>query len=239
MNTRTALRILALTAQSLVAGTAFGQSAGATAPPAVVLADIVSSSRELRLAAFTVSGKRSVTLSATDVASATPSLKSVELVWRGTDAGIRLRYETASTSGQLPAGAAITYLDGRVNFGGKHFNLEVGYMLRQEKLAAVDTSTGLISGGFRGDYRVGAAAGIIVGWAATYLRQPTPPSGASWAEGVEGEISVLYAPPRYPVYVQLGYRREVMRVTGGSSPTRQFEELSLMFIGIGFQLGLR
>jgi hypothetical protein len=239
VNTRRTLRVLALAAQSLAAIPASGQATGGAAPPAVVPSGDVASARELRLAVFTVPGKRSVTVSATDFRNATPSLKSVELVWRGADAGIRLRYETASTSGPVPAGNAITYLDGRFNLGGTRFNVEVGYLLRQEKFAATDTSTGLIRGGFRGDYRVGAAAGIVVGWSATYLRQPSPASGASSAEGVEGETSVLYAPPRYPVYVQLGYRRELMRFTGGSSPTPRNEELSMMFIGVGFQLGLR
>ena len=244
MNSPRRLWLLACVAQALVARGATSQATGGSQPVAP-RPDETAATREFRVSAFSISGKRSVTFPAAGVSSATPTLTSLELVLRGGDGGIRLRYETAVRSGGVPAGDPITYLDGRFNLGATAFNFEVGYLLRRETFAGADTSVGFVRGGFRGDYHVGAASGIVVGWAASYLRQPNPASGKTQAEGIEGETSVLYTPPGLPLYVQLGFRREIMRFTPsdtpatGTAPTRRLEEMSLLFIGIGFQRGLR
>ena len=221
----------------LIHGTVSAQDSSATGRQSiVVLSD--SSSRDWRLAVFTAPAKRIVSTSGAAYGSSEPQFTSLELVLRAGDGGLRARYETAAASGAGREGNKETYLDGRFSFGGQRFNVELGYVLRTESFDKTDSTVGLARGGFRGDYHV-ESSGVLVGWAASYMRQIQVGDGQAGADGFEGETSALYVPPRYPVFVQLGYSREILRFTTDAGVRVRNEELSILFLGIGLQLGLR
>jgi hypothetical protein len=161
----------------------------------------------------------------------------VEFVAHGTDIGVHLRYASSADGGSGRAANALRYLDGRVNLGSTHFSVEVGYVLRTEKFASADTSVGLARAGFRANYHVGTK-GLVIGWAASYMRQLKADTGAMKGEGIEAETSVLYVAPRLPFYVQLGYRREIMQFKSDTEPMRP-EEMSMLFFGVGVHRGIR
>jgi hypothetical protein len=194
---------------------------------------------ELRLAYFTMPTRRTVATNSANFDQSSPSISGVELVLRSLDGpGLLLRYATASSPGGGAAGGALTNLDGRLQLGGRNFVIELGYLQRTTVTAGTNTSTGFGRGGFRTDLRFGSS-GVIAGFAASYLRTIAPDKTTSReAYGIDGETSILYAPPKYPVYVQLGFRRETMKFSTKGFPDTP-EEMSTMFLGIGFQLGLR
>jgi hypothetical protein len=193
---------------------------------------------ELRLTAFTMPSRRTVSTSGTMFDSASPSITGFEFVIREMDGGgLRLAYGTASVSGSGAAGGKLTTLDGRFLIGSRIFNVELGYVLRTTTIAGKDSTLGIARAGVRSDMKLGSS-GIIVGWAASYLRQPVAGKDGTSFQGIEGETSVLYALPMVPIYVQLGFRRSALQYTKTASSNVP-EELSTVFIGAGFHLGLR
>ena len=76
---------------------------------------------------------------------------------------------------------------------------------------------------------------------ASYFRDPTQEKSGVTGSGITGESSVLYAVPKLPFYVQLGYRRDAWAYTytpGSQVNPITAEEWSTVFLGVGFQLGL-
>jgi hypothetical protein len=195
---------------------------------------------ELRLAAFTMPSRRSVGIASSSVVyNASPAFSGVEFLVRSIDggAGLHLRYATASPDGAGLASYAMKYLDGRLLLGSRGFSVELGYLLRTETIAGKDSTHGFARAGFRTDINLGSS-GITAGVAASYLRLPEADSLGNIAWGIDGETSVLYALPMAPVYVQLGYRRETYTFEYKKSPSRP-EQISTLFLGVGFHLGLR
>lgn len=193
---------------------------------------------ELRLAAFTMPSRRTVSTSSTMFDNASPSIVGFEFVIREMDGGgLRIAYGTSSGSGSGASGGKLTTLDGRFLVGSRIFNVELGYMLRTTTIAGKDSTLGVARAGVRSDMKLGSS-GITVGWAASYLRQPVASKDGTLFQGIEGETSVLYAPPIVPIYVQLGFRRSALQHTRTTSPNVA-EEISTVFFGVGFHLGLR
>lgn len=221
---------------------ALSQNTQPPAPPPAPETEIERTTNapvELRLAYFTMPTRRTVATNALNFDQSSPSISGVEFVLRSLDGpGLLLRYATASSPGGGAAGGALTNLDGRIQLGGRNFVIELGYLQRTASIAGISTPTGFGRGGFRTDLRFGSS-GVIAGFAASYLRTIAPDKATSReAYGIDGETSILYAPPKYPVYVQLGFRRETMKFRATGLPDTP-EEMSTMFLGIGLQLGLR
>jgi hypothetical protein len=81
-------------------------------------------------------------------------------------------------------------------------------------------------------------AGLVLNVGAYYLRTIKPVKSDSLeADALEAESSLIYAPPRWPAYVQVGYRREVVNLKKEKDVLRR-EELGKFVLGIGFQTGL-
>lgn len=195
------------------------------------------STLEIRLGLFTMPSKRTVATSAVAYSDAAPSMTGAEFVVRSTDGqGLRFRYSTASTTGVGRADGALTYLDGRFEIGTREFNVEAGYLLRSETISGTKTQLSFWRAGFRSDIRLGAS-GVTAGFAASYMRQPAPETDGSQGWGLDGETSVLYASAKVPLYAQLGFRRETLHFTLKVPPDRP-EEMSTVFVGVGYHIGL-
>jgi hypothetical protein len=227
---------------ALAARRAAGQGATAAAPdtmPATSPSDSTAggpATFELRLAGFEMPATHLVGVTPASYATSSPSFTGAEFLIRSTDGGgLRLRYATAPASGSNVAGTAMSDLDGRLSIGTRTFNLELGYLLETETTGGASQQHGFGRAGFRSDINLGSS-GITAGFAASYLREPTAEKDSAQGQGIEGETSVLYAPAALPVYVQLGYVRQAFRFSYPNAPNRP-EEVSMVLIGAGFQVG--
>jgi hypothetical protein len=196
--------------------------------------------RELRFGVSNIALKRAVSFPGSSISYGNASLRGLELVTMGAHGGgIRLRYETGSVpgSGALPAAGKVENLIGNIVMGTHDLALVAGYRLatlmwngeRQYHMPEV---------GFEGGrYFVGA--GVLVKAAAMYRRMLTEAKHDSMKiSGLEGRTSVLYVPPRGPVYIELGYRREVLAFNNPSSAIVRREEQSAVVLSLGIQTGL-
>lgn len=238
MNVLRSPRAIAAIVLALLAAPVFAQDSTRAAPAGAAAASSTSD-LELRLAAFTLPSKRTKSTSTTAYDAASPSMTGAEFVIRAIDTGgLRVRYESASASGNGAAGIQFTNLDGRLAIGSRVFDVELGYLLRTEtSAAAVKTQLGFPRAGFRSDLNLGSS-GITVGFAASYLRQAQAAKDGSLGQGLEGETTGIYVPPMVPFYLQLGFRRQALRFTNQGAKVRS-EEMSTVFLGVGFEIGLR
>lgn len=189
---------------------------------------------EMRVAVLSLMTNLSVA-SGTTAATASASLAGAELVFRSLDGGgILMRYASGSVGSGVTAGK-LSLLDGRLEIGSRTVLLELGYMLRSESVSGVTTQNGYARGGFRTNFHFGSS-GIVADLEASYFKDPSQEKNGITGSGIEGESSVLYAIPKLPIYVQLGFRRETWNYTGPVAVSA--EEWSTVFLGGGFQLGL-
>lgn len=193
---------------------------------------------ELRLAAFTNSAKRTTTTATTPTASS-PSMIGEEFAIRSLNGGGLFVRFSEGTLSPAPALVKMSFLDGRLELGGRTVVLELGYLLKSENDNGVLTQTGYARAGFRTAFHFGSS-GIVAELEASYFRDPTQEKSGVTGSGITGESSVLYAVPKLPFYVQLGYRRDAWAYTYTAVPPNAVtaEEWSTVFFGVGFQLGL-
>lgn len=218
--------------------------ASAPAPAAAAPTDTAAAASEggapleLRLAGFTNMASRTTAAGGTTTTTS-PSMLGEEFAIRSLDgSGLFVRF-SEGTLATAPALVKMSFLDGRVELGGRTVALELGYMLKSENDGGVLTQTGYARAGFRTAFHFGSS-GIVAELEASYFRDPTQEKSGVTGSGITGESSVLYVPPRLPFYLQLGYRRDVWTYTYTGTPVNPVtaEEWSTVFLGVGFQLGL-
>lgn len=158
------------------------------------------------------------------------SMKGVEVLLRGSGAGISVR-SLSGTFGQI----GVISADANLLLGPPGFTLSVGGSKRATtvKIGTKDFSQVFTFA------RVGVQMSFLVG--GSRLRAQVggwgyvPTEVKEMKIGGEGEASIIYTPPVVPIYVQLGYRTEVF--TSKSGTTLAPEEIRGLRLGAGFQFG--
>lgn len=223
---RRAFIVLALGATAASAQAPVGPVAPANAKPKV-------SSTELRVGGIMISGDRSYEF-LNSVESTTGSIKGIDFLFRGKAAGISFRSMTG-TFGDQPSVASA---DARLLLFPQVFTIMVGAGRRalwSDLNAESPTQFDLGIAGLSSTVRIGGTGLRTNIAAAVFL--PAGQSKDRIKGGMEGEASVLYAPPRVPIYLQLGYRTEVF--TAKSATFEVPEEVRGIRVGAGLQLGGR
>ena len=168
---------------------------------------------ELRLGLVSM-GTRRVVLEAPDVGAGkgTGALRRLEATLRDPNSSaLVLRYLSGDISGDVAAPQTGTFelLDGTVELGTRSGSLDFGYELRTIQLAGTNRRFGLGRAGITaGRFFAGSGVGIAISGAYlhTIVKQKAD-SAEAW--GINAEISVTYVPPYVPVYVRVGYSRDV------------------------------
>ena len=195
---------------------------------------------DLRFGGSVESTSRIVALVPGSITRTRASLKAAELLARTPEGlGMAVRYER----GDFPAapyttvGERFQMLDGAVLIGGHAFSVVPGYQLRWFSLEQRNRQLNMWRLGFDAGRR-SEAIGIAVRVAGSYLHTPSADKRDSLeADGIDGETHITYAPPRVPIYIDLGYRRETLALSRASTVFRR-EEFSKVMIGVGLQYGL-
>ena len=183
---------------------------------------------------------RAMSLSGAPPFKQTSRLNGVEFMARSPKSGgFQARYMKGEFDGPLTDASAgpLEYIDGRLLVGPRKFAVHLGYLGRTQNYNEEKRRFDLARGGVQMTYQFeGAGVGFNVG--GSYLRTVTKTKADSLeADGFEGETSLLYAVPKVPVFVQLGYRREVFNISKDSNNLRR-EEVSGVLLSIGVQYGL-
>jgi hypothetical protein len=153
-----------------------------------------------------------------------------DLVARTPWIGVSLRTSNADFGGGLSLAAG----DARLLLGPQIFTLEIGGTQRvlAGQLASAKLTLGRV--GARSTFLLGGSGlrGSIGAWA---LSAQTKPAGVNNVSGLEGETALQYLFPSLPLYVQLGYRREVLNIeyTTKKGP----EEVGALVLGGGILWG--
>jgi hypothetical protein len=221
-------------AVALLIAPAIAAAQAATAPaPAPAPADTLAKTPgakkwEIRLGGFMVNGERSAVFNNT-VSTSTGSLKGVEVLLRAPGIGIQVR-SSESAFGNPPD---VINADASLILGPPAFSIFLGGAKR-----AITSSIGTNVFTFA---RVGLQMTFGIG--GTGLRAQFggwgyaagPDDKDRMDPGAEGEASILYSPPRIPVFVQVGYRNEIFKSKTSSTATP--EEVRGLRLGAGIQFG--
>lgn len=195
---------------------------------------------EVRFGGMAMRLHRAVTGVSGPVARADVDLKGAEFVAKDAGgAGVQLRYAVADIAGSASSMAAgkLEYVDGRLIIGSKSFAVTTGYRLRTFRYPAVDKRVGLAQAGAQAGYRF-AGSGLELVASGTYYRTVKKDAKDSLeVSGLEGETAIMYTAPRVPLYVSLGYRRELFDLKRGETFPRR-EELGGLIFAVGVQAGL-
>lgn len=222
-------------AAAQILSTAFAITAGAQAPDT----SLYTASLDVRLGATQAALKRAVGVG-TGVAYDNTTLRGVELFLMGAQpGGLRLSYEVAT----LPSGAGnssgLKYeiVDARIYLGTHFFSIVPGWTLRSMPWNAAQRRFSIPQLGLEGG-RAFPGAGLLVKMGGQYLRTVDAAKVDSvemW--GILAHTSVTYAPPRYPVYIGIGYRREITTFRRGSLTDRR-DETTAVVLSAGIQSGI-
>lgn len=195
---------------------------------------------DVRIGGSIESTSRVVALVPGTITRTQTSLNAAELLARTPEGlGAAVRYET----GNFPAtpyaavGERFQMLDGLLLLGGHAFSIVPGYQVRWFSLDQRDRQLMMWRLGFEVGRRA-EAIGVAVRIAGSYLHTPSADKRDSLeADGIDGETHLTYAPPRVPIYIDLGYRRETLALRKASTLFRR-EEFSKVMLGFGLQYGL-
>lgn len=235
--------------RSLVAGLlACASIAAAQAPvgtPAAPTAPVVKSGSggELRVGGFMVNSERSMEFNGT-VTTKTAPLKGVDVVARAKFIGLQFKSLTSQFEGQ----PNITSADARLLLFPKQFSIMIGAGRRalwSDLNATSPTQFDMAMAGVSSTITIGGTGLRTNLSAAVYVPAGPPAPGNATAsaaaaqldKGMEGEASILYSPPKVPLYIQVGYRTEVFTSKSGTRTTP--EEVRGLKIGGGLQIGGR
>jgi hypothetical protein len=195
---------------------------------------------EIRFGVVTDGVTRAMSLGESPSFKRSTRLNGVEFLARSVNSGgVQLKYMKGELDGALTDDSAgpLEYVDGRFLIGGRKFAAALGYLGRTQNLNEEKRRFDMGRGGVQMTYQF-EGAGIGFNFAGSYLRTVKKTKADSLeAEGFEGETSVLYSVPRLPVYVQLGYRRELFRLFKDDATLRR-EEVSGVLLSLGVQYGL-
>jgi hypothetical protein len=183
---------------------------------------------EIRMGGFTVSGERNSSFN-NNYKTTTGSVKGVEVLLRGSGAGIQVR-SSESAFGNPPD---VVSADASVLLGVPAFTIFVGGAKRAltSSLGTQVYTFGRV--GLQMTYTIGSTGlrGQFGGWG--YI--PGPDDKDRMDISGEGEASILYSPQRLPLFVQLGYRNEFFKAK--TTTTAAPEEIRGLRLGGGIQFG--
>lgn len=195
---------------------------------------------ELRIGATAGFLKRVVSNTSGGLSQASATLRGLEFFGLFADGGgLRLRYEMGTLPGGPTPLAAGKFesLDARAVLGTHSFAFVPGYLMRGTTWEGEVRRFGLVQAGAELG-RAFTGAGLQVKAAGTYMRTvQEAKSDSVGVSGIEGRTSVLYAPPKWPVFVEMGYRREVLAYKRDGAIDRR-EENSIVTLSIGLQAGI-
>lgn len=218
---------LALCATTVVgAQTPVGPVAPASAKPK-------SSSVELRVGGILINGDRTYEF-LSNVESETGSIKGVDFLLRGKAAGITFR----SLTGTFGTQPHVTSADARLLLFPQVFSIVVGAGRRalwSDFNAASPSQFDVGIAGVSSTIRIGGSGLRTNVSGAIYL--PAGQTKDKIKSGMEGEASILYAIPKLPLFLQIGYRTELFTSKGTNFETP--EEVRGIRLGGGLQLGGR
>jgi hypothetical protein len=183
---------------------------------------------EVRVGGFMVSGERAASLNRT-VSSSTGSLKGVEAVLRAPAVGIMVR-SLESSFGNPPD---VINADASVILGPPAFSVFLGAGKRALTSTIGTNVFTFARVGLQMTFNIGSTG--LRGQAGGWVTKAGPDDGDRMDQGMEGEASILYSPPRIPLFVQIGYRNEMF--TSKTPTTTLPEEVRGLRIGAGLQLG--
>jgi hypothetical protein len=182
---------------------------------------------EFRAGGYLLNGERNSNFN-NSLATGTGNVQGIEVLLRGGGVGLYGKSIMGSFGGGQPD---VISADANLLLGVPEFSLMGGYGRR-----ALKSSLGTqVYSYFRG----GAMMSFIIGGSglkATLNGAGYVPQDASTMKiGGEGEGSIIYSPPQFPVYVQFGYRTEVF--TTKTSTVSAPEEVRGLRIGGGILFG--
>jgi hypothetical protein len=219
------------------------QQGTATSAPATTDKQPGPSSFLFRVGGFMQNGQRNYAFNST-VNGGTGSLKGVEVLLRGGGVGLSVRSQTGTfttstycdptgcnpSSGTQPD---VTSADASLLLGPRAFTVFLGASKRA--LTDVDLNVTQV-------YtfaRVGAQMNFVIGGSGLSAQIGgwgyVPADQETMKIGGEGEGSIIYTPPKLPIYLQLGYRTEVF--TSKTTTTQTPEEVRGLRLGGGIQFG--
>lgn len=191
------------------------------------------SSIELRIGGMFISGDRSYEFFNT-VQNEVGSIKGVDFLFRGKAAGVSFR----SMSGTFGTQPNVASADARLLLFPPVFTIVVGggrRALWSDLNADAPTQYDVGILGVSSTVRIGGTGLRTNINAAVYA--PAGESKDRLKGGMEGEASLLYAIPRMPLYLQVGYRTEVF--TAKRPDFEVPEEVRGIRLGGGLQFGGR
>ena len=183
---------------------------------------------EIRLGGFMINGQRDAALN-NNVTTSTGSLKGVEILMRAAGIGIQAR-SSESAFGNPPD---VINADASVIFGPPVFSVFVGGGKRAVTSTLGTSVFTYARVGLQMTFNVGGTGlrGQFGGWALA----AGPDDKERMDPSAEGEASILYSPPRVPIFLQLGYRNEIFKAKTPSSTMP--EEVRGLRLGAGIQFG--
>lgn len=229
---------IALLACASVAGAQAGTVPAAPTAPVVK----GGAGGEFRVGGFMVNSERSMEFNGA-VTTRTAPIKGVDVVLRAKGIGLQFKSLTSEFEGQ----PNITSADLRLLLFPRQFTIMLGAGRR-----ALWSTLNAMSPTHYDMGVAGVSSTIVIGGtglrtnlsAAMYIPARPPTTGGSSSsnepeidKGLEGEASILWSPPKVPLYIQVGYRTEVFTAKRGTQTTP--EEVRGLKIGGGLQLGGR
>src|SRR5688572_18455019 len=239
------MRSLALVLLLGASGAAAQAPVGTT--PAAPTAPVVKGGGggELRIGGFMVNSERSMEFN-NAVTTKNAQLKGIDVLMRAKFIGIQIKSLTSEFEGQ----PNITSADARLLLFPRQFSIMIGAGRRALWSALNETSPTQFTMGMAGvsmTHTIGGTGLRTNLTGAMYI--PINPTletsngvvtgggGAQVDKGMEGEASILYTPPKVPLFIQVGYRTEVFTAKSGTRTTP--EEVRGLKVGGGIQFGGR
>jgi hypothetical protein len=224
-----------LIALGLGAATTLGAQVPATQTPAPAAPAVAKqgSGGELRVAAFVINGDRSFDFN-NNVSNEVGSIQGIEVVLRGSGIGLSFRSMTG-TFGTQPH---VTSADARLLLFPRIFTLFVGASRRalwSDINAERPSQFDLGLAGISSTATIGGT-GLRTNLTGTYY-VPYGETKDKIKGGMEGEASIMYAVPKLPFFLQVGYRTELF--TSKTATTETPEEVRGIRLGGGLQIGGR
>lgn len=184
---------------------------------------------EVRLGGFMVSGERNSVFN-NNARTGTGSVKGVDVLLRASGIGLQGRSSMGTFGTNQPE---VVNADASIIIGPPSFSVFAGGAKRalSSTLGTSVYTFGRV--GLQMTFVIGATGlrGQIGGWG--YI--PASEDAERMNIGGEGEASILWSPPKIPIFFQLGYRNEVF--TAKSPSATAPEEVRGLRLGAGLQLG--
>lgn len=211
--------------------------APATAPAAAPKPPKGPSRAEFRIGGFMVSGERNYNFASSAITTATGSVRGVEVLLRGSGAGIYVR----SLSGTFGNQPKVISADARVLLFPPVFTIFAGVGKRALSSALATKVYDVAMAGVSSTVNIGGT-GLRTHVSGAVLVSPQKGTTGAAAvkdpsKGIDAEAAIFYRFPSVPLFLTLGYRTEVFNARTGSVVAP--EEVRGLRVGGGIQFGGR